>query len=85
MDEVESVVLSTIAARSKRPAEPADDLSRLGLDSLAMAEVAVEIEQRLGVRLDEGILDQRTLGDLIEHVRMLRSGQRQPQQERRGS
>lgn len=85
MDEVESVVRSTIASKTRRPAELADELSRLGLDSLAMAEVALEIEQRLAIRIDEGILDQRTLGDLVEHVRMLRSGERQPLQERRRS
>ncbi len=72
MDEVESVVVAAIAAKIDRQPRLSDDLARVGIDSLSMAEIALEIEQRLGVRLDEGILDQQTVGDLVHHICQLR-------------
>jgi acyl carrier protein len=75
MDEVESVILSAMEAKIARRPKLSDDLLRVGIDSLAMAEIALEIEQRLGVRLNEGILDQETVGDLIKHVSQLRQKQ----------
>lgn len=75
MEEVESVILAAIEAKVGRRPKTGDDLLRIGLDSLAMAEIALEIEQRLGVRLNEGVLDQETIGELIHHVRELRQKQ----------
>lgn len=72
MDEVESVILTAIEAKVDRRPKLSDDLIRVGIDSLAMAEIALEIEERLGVRLTEGVLDQETIGELVEHVRKLR-------------
>ena len=75
MDEVESVILSALAAKTGRQPKLTDDLARLAVDSLAMAEIALEIEQKLQVKLDEGILDQPTIGDLVTHVAALRRKQ----------
>ena len=78
MDEVESLILAAIEAKVARRPQLSDDLLRVGIDSLAMAEIALEIEQRLGVRLDEGVLDQETIGDLVRHVAQLRQQQSPP-------
>lgn len=78
MDEVESVILAAIEAKVARRPSLSDDLAHVGIDSLAMAEIALEVEERLGVRLDEGILDQETIGDLIQHVAILRQKQLPP-------
>lgn len=75
MDEVESVILSAIEAKVARRPKLSDDLARVGIDSLAMAEIALEVEEQLGVRLDEGVLDQETIGELIQHVARLRQNQ----------
>jgi acyl carrier protein len=75
MDEVESLILAAIEAKVARRPQLSDDLLRVGIDSLAMAEIALEIEERLGVRLNEGVLDQETIGDLIRHVAQLRQQQ----------
>jgi acyl carrier protein len=71
MDEVESAIVSAIASKTQKRPALSDDLARIGLDSLAMAEAAFEIEQKLKVKLDDGILDQQTVGDLVRHVRTL--------------
>jgi acyl carrier protein len=78
MDEVESVILSAIEAKISRRPMLSDDLLRIGIDSLAMAEIALEIEERLGLRLSEGVLDHETVGQLIEHVATLRQKQSPP-------
>jgi len=75
MEEVESVVLSALAGKIGRRPKLSDDLARVSIDSLAMAEVALEIEEKLQVRLSEGILDQETVGDLVHHVAALRRKQ----------
>lgn len=75
MDEVESVVVSAIAAKAEHQPKLTDELSRLSIDSLSMAEAAFEIEQKLHVKLGEGILDQRTVGDLVKHVQSLHQQQ----------
>ena len=75
MEEVESVVLSALAAKIGRRPKLSEDLARISIDSLAMAEIALEIEQQLQVKLNEGILDQQTVGDLVYHVAALRRRQ----------
>ncbi|MGI8982703.1 MAG: acyl carrier protein [Pirellulaceae bacterium] len=73
MDEVEATVLEALKAKagSRAPLTLADDLARLSIDSLAMAELALEIEQRLKIRLDEGVLEQRTVKDLVHYAQKL--------------
>ena len=57
-----------------------DPLTLLDLDSLSMAEFSVELERAFGVRVDEKILEARTVGELSEYIRSLR--QRGPQSRR---
>ncbi|MBC7854695.1 MAG: acyl carrier protein [Pirellulaceae bacterium] len=73
MDEVEATVLEALKAKAgpRAPLTLADDLARLSIDSLAMAELALEIEQRLKIRLDEGVLEQRTVKDLVLYAQKL--------------
>jgi acyl carrier protein len=75
MEEVESVVLCALAAKTGRRPKLSDDLARMSIDSLAMAEIALEIEEKLQVKLTEGILDQPTVGDLVRHIAVLRRQQ----------
>jgi acyl carrier protein len=71
VDEVEATILEALKAKVGPRAQLADDLSRLSIDSLAMAELALEIEERLKIRLDEGVLEQRTVKDLIRYAQKL--------------
>ena len=70
MDDVEATVLEALKAKVGRAALT-DELARLSVDSLAMAELALEIEQRLKIRLDEGVLEQRTVKDLVHYAQKL--------------
>jgi acyl carrier protein len=71
MDDVEATVLEALKAKVGPRAQLTDDLARLSVDSLAMAELALEIEQRLKIRLDEGVLEQRTVKDLVHYAQKL--------------
>ena len=77
MDDVEATVIEALKTKVGPRAQLADDLSRLSIDSLAMAEVALEIEQRLKIRLDEGVLEQRTVKDLVSYAQKLVDKQKQ--------
>jgi acyl carrier protein len=72
MDEVELVILNSIEAKVARRPQPSDDLLRVGIDSLAMAEIALEIDE-----LTYGAEHPKvaTIGDLIAHVSQLRRNQ----------
>ncbi len=54
---------------TKRPAPPVadgDTLASLRLDSLAMLEIIGQLEERLGVAVDEDdLVDLKTVGDLL--------------------
>jgi acyl carrier protein len=70
--EVAASVLAILANKIGRPVVLSDDVSHLELDSLALAEVSVEIEKAVNIRLDEGILDARTVGDIVTYVAELK-------------
>lgn len=78
MEDVQATVLEALASKVECRAEITDDLAQLSVDSLAMAELALELEQRLKIRLDDGVLDQKTVKDLIAYVQSLVDKQRAP-------
>ncbi|MBO1413666.1 acyl carrier protein [Streptomyces sp. FH025] len=63
---------AVLAAASEvfgRPAEPADDFFSLGGDSVTAVELAVELEERLGIEVDTelvaGLPDLAALADAL--------------------
>ncbi|MCS5480707.1 acyl carrier protein [Corynebacterium sp. YIM 101645] len=49
---------------------PEAKLSELGISSLAMIEIAVRVEDALGIRIDDDVVyNLKTVGDLSEYVR----------------
>ncbi|MFM7845747.1 MAG: acyl carrier protein [Planctomycetota bacterium] len=70
--EIAASVLAILANKIGRPVVLSDDVSHLELDSLALAEVSVEIEKAVNIRLDEGILDAKTVGDIVTYATELK-------------
>lgn len=66
--EIAASVIAILTQKLGRPVTLEDSVGLLELDSLALAEVSVEIEKAVGVRLDEGILDAKTVGDMASYV-----------------
>lgn len=69
MDAVHEGIFNIL--RDKFSMEPKLDMSlaALGVDSLGMAELTVDLEKQFGIKVDEDILGTETVGELIEYVR----------------
>lgn len=61
-------VLAIVRTKTTSPVSLDSTFDALGLDSLAMAEVIFEIENALGIRTDDRILDVRTMRQVVELV-----------------
>jgi acyl carrier protein len=73
-DTVRSVLTQTFRVPEEE-IEPGLTLGQLDLDSLALAELALVLHERLGVRIDgEYASRETTLAALTTHVASLRAG-----------
>jgi acyl carrier protein len=54
--------------------QPGDSLAGLELDSLGMAELSLELERKFEIRIDESILDARTVVELVQYIDRRRAG-----------
>jgi 1-acyl-sn-glycerol-3-phosphate acyltransferase len=61
-------LLSALLADGAPAPEPATSLAALGLDSLAFAELALALEEELGVALEGTLDDSATVGELLSAV-----------------
>jgi len=72
MEELRENVLDLVSRKVGRQVDPDDSFVALQLDSLAMAELAYEVEQLLGVKADSGVLDCDTVGEFIDYATELK-------------
>lgn len=72
MDAVDEGILQIL--RDKFSLEPKLEMSlaALGVDSLGMAELTVDLEKQFGIKVDEDILGVETVGELVQYVRSKR-------------
>ncbi|GIW94999.1 MAG: hypothetical protein KatS3mg110_3040 [Pirellulaceae bacterium] len=75
MEEVRQQVIGLLKKKLGKPVDPSDSFADLQLDSLAMAELAYEIEQALGIRTDEEVLDCTTVEEFIQYAVRLKARQ----------
>jgi len=52
-----------------------EPLALVGIDSVGMAEMTLELEKRYDIRVDETIFDVDTVADLVSYVRERRATQ----------
>ena len=69
MDRVEEEILKALSDEIEGPTQPSDELSGLGIDSLRMAELASELEERFRIPIDAELLDVDSVQELIDYVR----------------
>ncbi len=69
MDAVQEGIYQIL--REKFSSDPSSEmpLAALGVDSLGMAELTVDLEKQFGIRVDEDILGTETVGELVDYVR----------------
>lgn len=61
-------LLTLLSAKTGHAVVPEDTLALLDIDSVATAEMSLEIEKLFVVRVDDEIMDAQTVGDLIAYV-----------------
>ena len=66
--DVEIKVIDLLSTKLGSRPTRADDLAILNLDSLALAEFSVELEKLFAIKIDEGILEVQTVGDVIDYT-----------------
>ncbi len=68
MEAIQDQVVELIGDVCGKRAKLDDSLALLGIDSVSMAELTIEIEKRFGIRVKDDILDVETLSDLADYI-----------------
>ncbi len=68
MVSVEHTLLDLIQAKAGVRPQRADSFESLQIDSLAMAELTVEIENAFGIRIREDVMDVTSIAELIAYI-----------------
>lgn len=68
MVSVEHTLLDLIQAKTGVRPQRADTFESLPIDSLAMAELTVEIENAFGIRVGEDVMDVTSIAELIAYI-----------------
>ena len=69
MESIEDKLLASLAEKFGARPELSDELAFIGVDSVGMAELTVEIEKDFGIRVQDDIVNVDTVQDLANYVR----------------
>ncbi len=69
MDQIQNDLSNLIEQKTGVRPQPQDTLDVLMIDSLAMAELTVEIEKHFGIRISEDVLEIQQYHELVGYVR----------------
>ena len=68
MREIQDQLADLVQRKTGVRPEPTDSLAELQIDSLAMAELTVEIERAFGIRIGEDVTDVADMAGLARYV-----------------
>jgi acyl carrier protein len=68
MSQIQTMVLELIRGKTGVCPQSDDTFDSLKIDSLAMAELTVEIEKAFAIRVDEDIMDVVSIEDLVAYI-----------------
>lgn len=69
MESIEQALVDRIEKKFGQKAELSDGLSFLGVDSVGMAELTVEIESAFSITVTDNIFHCETVQDLADYIR----------------
>ena len=69
MQSIEEKLLHSLAEKFGGSPQLSDELVLIGVDSVGMAELTVEIEKEYGIRVNDDILGVETVQQLADYVR----------------
>ncbi len=67
--DLEEKILARLASKFGGSPKLTDDLVLIGVDSIGMAELALELEKEFAISVDEAVVDNETVQDLVDYVR----------------
>ena len=70
--EIEAHLIALFHERYGISLTASADLSQIGMDSVAMAEFVMELEERFDVRMDQDVFDVDTISDLAGYIEVRR-------------
>ncbi|WP_026525248.1 acyl carrier protein [Butyrivibrio sp. MB2005] len=69
LDEIKELIAETLGVDEDKVTPDANLIDDLGADSLAIVELHMEIEEKLGIKIpDEAISDLHTVSDVLEAI-----------------
>lgn len=68
MTSVTSTLLDLVQKKTGTRPQPDDTFAAIQIDSLAMAELTVEIEKTFNIRIGEDVMDCTNLTDLVAYI-----------------
>ncbi|WP_026494338.1 acyl carrier protein [Butyrivibrio sp. WCD3002] len=69
LDEIKEVIADTLGVDEDKVTPDANLIDDLGADSLAIVELHMEIEEKLGIKIpDEVISELHTVSDVLEAI-----------------
>lgn len=74
--EIEAHLLVALRVRFGAKITPSTDLSRLGVDSLSMADLIMDLEDEFNIRVDQEIFDIDTARGLAVYITQRQSATR---------
>ena len=69
MGDIEREILEMLQEELGVELQLGDDLTRLGIDSLRMTQLAARLERRFDFRNDQDVFEVETVNDLVQYVR----------------
>ena len=69
MESIEDKLLASLAEKFGGRPELSDSLTLIGVDSVGMAELTVEIEKDFGIRVLDDIVSVDTVQELADYIR----------------
>lgn len=69
MDSIEEQLLRNFTEKFGSRPELSDGLAYIGVDSVGMAELTLELEKQFNIQVDDDILHSETIQDLANYIR----------------
>lgn len=72
MDSIEEQLQTKLEEKFGTRPELGDSLALIGVDSVGMAELTLDLEAQFGISVDEEVVDVDTVGELADYIRSRR-------------
>jgi acyl carrier protein len=69
VETIEEQLLRNFTEKFGSRPELSDGLAYIGVDSVGMAELTLDIEKQFGIRVDDNIVHTETVQDLADYIR----------------